>query len=146
MYETWVTMVGWVAGEITKRRTGDNVPVMSFRLDVHERRYNPETREWIDGERMFVSVHCWRDMGENVATSLRRGDRVIVFGRMYHREYVSGQHQRLSVELDARSIGPDLARCAVSVNREPKAAEPQLALVPAAVAAEEPAVAEQVAA
>ncbi|CRK55345.1 Single-stranded DNA-binding protein [Alloactinosynnema sp. L-07] len=137
MYETVVTMVGMVAGEITKRRTGDNVPVMSFRLLTTERRYNSDTGHWKDGDRMFVSVHCWRDLGVNVAASLRRGDKVIVTGRLYHREYLTDSHRRLSVDLDARSVGPDLSRCQVKIDRDTvhavkhpasAPAQPQLAL------------------
>ncbi|HVK23142.1 MAG TPA: single-stranded DNA-binding protein [Actinokineospora sp.] len=141
MFETVVTMVGLVAGEITKRRTGDNVPVMSFRLLTIERRHNRDTDQWTDGDRMFVSVHCRRDLGVNVAATLRRGDRVIVTGRLYHREFLTEGHRRFSVDLDARAVGPDLARCSATLNRDgtakprPSPAQPQLAL--AATAAPE---------
>lgn len=122
MYETVVTVVGWICGELTRRRTGDDVQVVSFRMRAQERRYDSDTGEWSDGERMFLSVHCWRTLGLNVAASLKRGDPVIVTGRLYHREHLAEGKQRLSVDLDARSVGPDLSRCAVTVSREEKAA------------------------
>lgn len=122
MYETVVTIVGWICGELTRRRTGDDVQVVSFRMRAQERRYDPDTGEWSDGERMFLSVHCWRTLGQNVAASMKRGDPVIVTGRLYHREHLAEGKQRLSVDLDARSVGPDLSRCAVTVSREETAA------------------------
>ncbi|MBC6449443.1 single-stranded DNA-binding protein [Actinokineospora xionganensis] len=122
MYETVVTIVGWICGELMRRRTGDDVQVVSFRMRAQERRYDADTGEWSDGERMFLSVHCWRTLGQNVAASLKRGDPVVVTGRLYHREHLAEGKQRLSVELDARSVGPDLSRCAVTVSREETAA------------------------
>jgi single-strand DNA-binding protein len=120
MFETVVTLVGTVAGEITRRRTGDDVSVVSFRMVCQERRYDRDADRWVDGDRMFLSVHCWRTLGVNVAASLARGDHVVVTGRLFHREFITDGRQRLSVELDARTVGPDLARCAVSVQRKEK--------------------------
>lgn len=122
MFETVVTVVGRVVGELTRRRTGDDIPVVSFRMLAQERRINRETGEWSNGDSMFISVHCWRTLGLNVAASLKRGDPVVVTGRLYHREYETEGKQRLSVDIDARSVGPDLSRCAVAISREEKAA------------------------
>lgn len=70
MFETVVTVVGRVVGELTRRRTGDDIPVVSFRMLAQERRINRETGEWSNGDSMFISVHCWRTLGLNVAASL----------------------------------------------------------------------------
>ncbi|SDD51666.1 single-stranded DNA-binding protein [Actinokineospora iranica] len=115
MYETTVTLVGKVVGEIAKRRYENDTRLTRFRLMSKERRYDPEADKWVDGHTMFVSVNCWRRLGENVAVSLSRGDYVVVTGRLYHREYESENQQRLSVELDAVSVGPDLSRCATTI-------------------------------
>ncbi|GLZ37774.1 single-stranded DNA-binding protein [Actinokineospora sp. NBRC 105648] len=111
MFETVVTLIGTLIGEPTRRRysTGSST---RFRLRAVERRFQPDNQTWVDGESMFVSVTCWRDLGEHVAKTLKRGDRVIVVGRLYHREYESENQHRLSVELDARAVGPDLNFCA----------------------------------
>lgn len=122
MFETVVTVVGRICGELTRRRTGDDVQVVSFRMVAQERRYDADTGEWSDGDRMFLSVHCWRTLGQNVAASLKRGDPVMVTGRLYHREHLAEGKQRLTVDLDARSVGPDLSRCSVTLSREEKAA------------------------
>ncbi|PPK69005.1 single-stranded DNA-binding protein [Actinokineospora auranticolor] len=118
MNETIVTLVGRLAGEITRRRfsTGS---ITSFRMHCRERRFDAETQSWVDGDGMFVSVHCWRRLGDNAHTSLARGDRVIVVGRLYHREFEHHGRLRLSVEVDARAVGPDLTFDPVEVKRDP---------------------------
>lgn len=54
MFETVVTVVGRVVGELTRRRTGDDIPVVSFRMLAQERRINRETGEWSNGDSMFL--------------------------------------------------------------------------------------------
>lgn len=130
MFETLVTMVGWVVGDITCRRYGDNQKVVHFRMATQERRYDRESGDWVDGDRMFISVKCWRKLGENVLTSLRRGDPVVVTGRLHHREYESDSQHRLSVELDAYSLGPDLARCQAPVDRIRPTTQPPTVQLP----------------
>ncbi|MDQ3405830.1 MAG: single-stranded DNA-binding protein [Actinomycetota bacterium] len=118
VFETMVTVVGIVAGEITQRRSEEDTTIAQFRLLAKERKYVRESDAWVDGDRMFLSIRCWRKLGENVAALLKRGDRVIVTGRLYHREYETQGYQRLSVEVDARSVGPDLSAWPVTVDRE----------------------------
>ncbi|MGQ0837942.1 single-stranded DNA-binding protein [Actinokineospora sp.] len=117
MFETQVTLVGKVVGDVSRRRFEDDVTIAHFRLMTQERKFVRETGEWTDGDRMFVTVRCWRKLGDNVLASLARGDQVVVTGRLYHREYETEGKQRLSVEVDARSVGPDLSRCTVTIDR-----------------------------
>jgi single-strand DNA-binding protein len=67
---------------------------------------------------LYLSVSCWRRLAENAA-SLVKGDPVIVRGKLRTREWTTEQGERRSVvELEADSIGPDLARCAVTVRKQ----------------------------
>jgi single-strand DNA-binding protein len=45
-----------------------------------------------------------------VAASLKKGDPIIVHGRMQSRQYVKDETNRVSYEIDPESIGHDLAR------------------------------------
>jgi single-strand DNA-binding protein len=59
-----------------------------------------------------------------VLSSLRKGDSVIVHGRLIYRSYDDKQGNRRSVhELDAIAAGPDLSRWGADVKRAPKPAE-----------------------
>ncbi|WP_018685145.1 single-stranded DNA-binding protein [Actinokineospora enzanensis] len=117
MNETMVTLAGRVVSEITKRRCPDERDLTQFRLYVKERRYDPDTGSWRDGDSLFIGVRCWGRLGEHVDTSVRRGDRVIVFGRLYHREYRSDAVQRIDPQVEARAVGIDLGYAPVTVTR-----------------------------
>jgi single-strand DNA-binding protein len=60
-----------------------------------------------------MTVTCKKRLAQHVATSLRRGDPVIVTGRLFLRE---DRDKRLSrVEIEAVSVGVDLNRVVVEV-------------------------------
>lgn len=118
MYETTVTMAGKLVSDVSLRSTNAGDKVASFRLYCQERRFQRETQDWVDGDRMYVTVTCWRKLADGVAATLAKGDSVLVAGRFFIREYSTQDGQpRLSPELDARSVGPDLARCTAMINR-----------------------------
>jgi single-strand DNA-binding protein len=56
-----------------------------------------------------VSCTLWRQPAEHAAESLRRGDRVIVTGRLRQRSFET-QHgdKRTVIEMDVDEIGPSL--------------------------------------
>lgn len=119
MFETYVTLVGKVVSDPAPFRFGEDGSGRrcSFRLLAKERRRNAETGNWDDGDKMFVQVTCWRRLAEGVAASLRRGDRVMVIGRLYTREYETDAGTRVSVEVEGRAVGPDLSFCTASITR-----------------------------
>jgi single-strand DNA-binding protein len=92
-----------------------------FRVASTERRRDPVTETWQDGESVFVQVTCWRRLAENVGNSLDKGDRVIVSGRL--RQWVAEKDgvRRTVHEIEADAVGPDLQRGIVSVARTRRA-------------------------
>lgn len=110
MNDTSITIVGNVVDDPKLRTTTTGVPVASFRIASTSRRMDRETGSWVDNERLFATVTCWRAMARNVATSLKKGQPVIATGRFYSREYVKEETSRMSYELDAVAVGHDLAR------------------------------------
>jgi single-strand DNA-binding protein len=118
MFETYVTLVGRVVSDPAQHRVGDSgARRCSFRLLAKERRRAGESGDWQDGDKMFVQVTCWRRLAEGVTASIHRGDRVMVIGRLYTREYETDAGPRVSVEVEARAIGPDLSFCTASITR-----------------------------
>ena len=54
---------------------------------------------------------AWRALADNCASSLRRGDPVVVHGRLETRTYVNANNvEVLSFEIDALHVGHDLSR------------------------------------
>ena len=123
MNETWVTVIGNVASDVSWRRTPGGAEVANFRLMSTERRFEAESGSWEDGLRLAVRVNCWRRLGENVRACVTKGDPVVVRGRLNTREFEVDGVRRSSTEIEARAVGLDLARvCAKVVPAEPTAA------------------------
>ena len=108
MNETLVTVAGNVAAEPRNRVTAAGVRVCSFRLASTERRYNKELQSWRDGETVYYTVTCWRAMAENAEESVKKGQPMIVHGRLRVSSYEKDGQTRTSVEIEARSLGHDL--------------------------------------
>jgi single-strand DNA-binding protein len=62
-----------------------------------------------------VRVNCWRRLGENVRACVAKGDPVVVRGKLSVREYEAEGVRRTSTEIEARSVGLDLARVRAKV-------------------------------
>ena len=74
------------------------------------RRLNRETGEWQESAASYYTVKCWRRLAINAASSLHKGDTVIIRGRFYTNTWIDSQQQtRTSLEIEADSLGHDLA-------------------------------------
>jgi single-strand DNA-binding protein len=125
MNDVEVTMVGNVLTEPEWRRTTNTgTSVMTFRFASNSRRFDRNTGRWVDGDSLRVKVACWRALGDNGHDSISLGDPLIVFGRMYSRDWVDSEDKRrTSYEVDAITIGHDLSRgTAKFIRRKPLAA------------------------
>ncbi|GGM63645.1 hypothetical protein GCM10012275_37780 [Longimycelium tulufanense] len=110
MNEVTVTVMGYVNSTPTERRTSEGKKVVSFWLGNTERRFDRNSGKWENGDRLSVRVSCWRRLADGVATSLAKGDPVLVTGRLYSRNYQVEGQWRSATELDAHAVGLDLGR------------------------------------
>lgn len=124
MNETTVTVVGNLVDDPRMRTTDSGIEVASFRVASTARRFDRETARWVDAASLFLSVTCWRALGINVVASLRKGDPVVLHGRLCTRQYEREGQLRSAYELDALAVGPDLARGTASFQRVARAAPP----------------------
>jgi single-strand DNA-binding protein len=110
--EAHVSLVGFVASEPSFTKVGLNkIPKLAMRVSWTNRRRDSASGEWIDGNTSFVNVICWRQLAENLSTCLRRGDPVVVRGRLDVRTFTGRDGQRkTAVDVDASALGPDLNR------------------------------------
>jgi single-strand DNA-binding protein len=105
-----MTIVGNVVDTPKLRRTRSGHSVANFRVASTPRRFDREAGQWVDGQTLFVTVTCWRSLGENAAQSLRKGQPVVVVGRFCQREYERDETLRTAYELEAIALGHDLTR------------------------------------
>ena len=123
MNETIVTLVGNLVDDPKLRTTDGGAEVAGFRVASTSRRFDRAEQRWVDGGSLFLSVSCWRALGANAAASLRRGDPVVVTGRLTTRTYEKDGQTRSVAELEALALGPDLARGTAVFRRAPRAPE-----------------------
>ncbi|MEN3306060.1 MAG: single-strand DNA-binding protein [Micromonosporaceae bacterium] len=112
MFDTPVTIIGNVLTTPEWRRTTNTgTMLVTFKVASTSRRYDKERAQWVDGDSLRVRVACWRKLGENVSLSVQLGDPVIVYGRIYSRDWTDDLGaKRTSYELDALALGHDLSR------------------------------------
>lgn len=108
MNETIITLSGWLGSDVTVRQAGDTV-VASFRVASTPRRFQKKTGDWVDGDTQWYTVSAWRGLAENCDHSLRRGDPVVVHGKLSAQVWTnSAGIEVTSFEVDASFVGHDL--------------------------------------
>lgn len=122
MHQINVSLVGVAVSEVRAATTESGHSMARFRLVCRPRRFDAATGTFIDHDPSYVTVLCWRQLAEHVTTSVRRGDQVLVTGRMRVREWEHEGRLRISVEVDAQSVGLDLNRAPANLQRHTAAA------------------------
>lgn len=84
MSDNQVHFVGNVTREPELRYIGSGNALTKFGLAVN-RRWQ-QAGEWKE-EVTFVELTCWGALGENVAQSVKKGDRIMVSGRLDQNNY-----------------------------------------------------------
>lgn len=140
--EPSVTMTGNLVADPVRRVTAAGVVVTKLRIASNHRRFDRERGEWISADPVYLDVNCWRQLGDNVAASLKKGDSVLVSGRLTMREYddANGGARRQSYAIEAVSVSPDLCRYVAMLarpTRDPQVVTEAPAAEPAAEAAVE---------
>lgn len=107
----YITLTGFVTAEPKLGFTKvSRMPVTKIRVGSTPRWLDRGTGEWRDGETSYYNVKCWRKLAENVTGSLRKGDLILVRGKFRTRTWVDDQqHTRVELEVEADSVGHDMA-------------------------------------
>jgi single-strand DNA-binding protein len=110
MNDSTVTFQGWLGGDV-RLRSAAGVPVASFRVASTPRRFHRASNTWSDGPTQWFTVTVWRGLAEHCADSLRRGDPVVVHGRLSQSTWVNSDNVECStLEVEAAFVGHDLNR------------------------------------
>lgn len=103
------TVLGLVATTPRHLVTQDGLPITSFRLASSKRWFDRNKNSWVDGETNWFTVTSFRQLAINATTSISKGDRVLVTGRLKVRDWDNGERSGTSVEVEADSLGHDLS-------------------------------------
>lgn len=102
------TVSGLVATTPRHLVTQEGLPITSFRLASSKRRFDRTKKIWVEGETNWFTITSFRQLAINTASSISKGDRIIVSGRLKIRDWDNGERTGTSVEVDAESLGHDL--------------------------------------
>ena len=104
-----VTVTGNVGSDVEHRVTRTGLATAQFRLACTPRVYREGA--WQDQPTTWIAIECFRGLADNVSSSLRKGDPVVVQGRLRTRSWTDTNaviHERLVIE--ATTLGHDLNR------------------------------------
>jgi single-strand DNA-binding protein len=111
--ETTTTLAGNLTADPELRFTGGGVAVAHFTVASTSSVQDGSSGEWRDGDTLFLRCTVWRRMAEHVA-SLRKGNRVVVIGRLQQRTYETDDgRKRSSIELVADEVSVSLRHAIV---------------------------------
>ncbi|WP_051478441.1 single-stranded DNA-binding protein [Arthrobacter sp. H5] len=104
-----ITVRGYVATEVRASVANSGLAITSFRMCSTERRFDRARNEWVDGHTNWYSVSLFRQLATNAGCSIKKGDRVLVTGRLRIRPWTNEDGRSgTTAEIDADAAGHDL--------------------------------------
>ncbi len=111
-FDNTVTVVGNVTRDPELRFSQAGMAIATFGLAWNRRRQDQ------DDEVSFFDVTCFRQLAENVAESIRKGSRVVIYGTLQQRSWQTDSGDRRSkVEILADDVAPSLRWATAEVVR-----------------------------
>ena len=114
--EALVQMTGYAGTEVDVRGSGS---VAAFRLACTPR-IRGKGGQFSDGNTTWIDVTCFRSLATHVAASVRKGDPVIVVGRLRTSVWEKDGQTRERIGLEAETVGHDLTRGTAIFRRAPR--------------------------
>jgi single-strand DNA-binding protein len=103
-----ITLTGIVGTEPRAVTTGEGLAITSFRLASTQRRFDKSREKWVDGETNWYTITTFRQLATNAAVSVKKGERILVTGRLRIREWEGGGKSGTNIDIEAESLGHDL--------------------------------------
>ena len=118
-FDNNVVIVGNVTREPELRFIPSGIPVTSFGLA-----WNQRSSQGGEDKAHYFEVTCWRDLAENVAESISRGSRVVVYGRLDWRSWQNEDgEKRETVQIVADEVSPSLRWATAEVTKTDRRAD-----------------------
>lgn len=123
MTETMIHAVGHVGTDVDHREVGSGTHLSTFRLATTPRYWDRAQRAYVDGTTNWLSVQCWRSLALHVYESLKRGDPIVVIGKLKTQEWVRDGVRNSRFVLEATAVGHDLTRGVSSFTKTARIAD-----------------------
>jgi single-strand DNA-binding protein len=115
-----ITIIGNLTADPELRFTPSGQAVCNFTVASTARFFDKAKNEWAEGDTTFIRCSVWREMAENCAESLLKGNRVVVTGTLKVRQYETDKGKGTSVECDVEEVGPSLKWASAKITRTDK--------------------------
>ncbi|MEU8221351.1 single-stranded DNA-binding protein [Kribbella sp. NPDC048915] len=121
--DTYLTVLGWIGSDPDFKEIRQT-PQTTFRLGSTPRQFDRSQNTYVDKPTTWFTVQCWRHLALNTFESVRRGQPVVVTGRLRTHEWTDENGEpRSRVILEAFAVGHDLARGTAKFTRAMPRAE-----------------------
>lgn len=103
-----IALTGIVATTPRHLVTSTGLAITSFRLACRQRRFDRARNAWVDADTNWYTVSSFRQLAQNVEHSVRKGEHVLVTGRLRIRDWENQDRAGTSVEVEADAVGHNL--------------------------------------
>ena len=111
-FDNTVTVVGNVTRDPELRFTQGGMAVANFGVAWNKKKQDGEE------EVSYFDVSCYRQRAENVADSVTKGSRVVIYGTLSQRSWENQEGERRSkVEIIADDVAPSLKWASAEITR-----------------------------
>ena len=110
MNDLLITVTGWVATDPRLYVGPQGVRLTSFRLATTSRYFDRTAGAWTDGQTEWFTVRLFRAAAVLVLESIKKGQPVVVHGRLRTNEWTADSGPRTDLVIDAQALGHDLTR------------------------------------
>jgi single-strand DNA-binding protein len=111
-FDNTITVVGNVTRDPELRFTQGGMAVANFGVAWNKRKQDGEE------EVSFFDVSCFRQLAENVAESLTKGSRVVIYGMLQQRSWDTPDGDRRSkIEIIADDVAPSLKWASADIRK-----------------------------
>jgi len=102
------TIVGNLVRDPEEKEFGPDKNITKIRVACTDRMPDGNGG-WKDGDTAFYDVSAWRSLGKYMASSLKKGDKVIVQGKIRYREFKRNDGSNgHAYEIEATDVGVSL--------------------------------------
>ncbi|GAB3172971.1 hypothetical protein GCM10027059_43140 [Myceligenerans halotolerans] len=118
-----VTVTGNAGSDPVIRRSSRGTEWTRFSV-ASTRRIRDTDGEFYDGPTIWFQVKAWGHAAVNISESVRKGQPVMVAGRLEVEEWGDDTHRRTSLVINADSVGPNLMKGRAAFQRVIPSDEP----------------------
>jgi single-strand DNA-binding protein len=103
-----ISITGVIATQPRSIVTSEGLAICSFRVASPQRHFSKSDNQWVEGETNWFTVSAFRQLAEHAISSLHKGERIVVRGRLKLRQWEREEKNGLSAEIEADALGHDL--------------------------------------